>query len=67
MDYYFDQMNQTANEIGSNPTLFPSFERLKLMISDTIDLRKQWYPAILPSLPLPDTRLISIPGFPHYH
>jgi len=67
MDYYFDQMKQTANEIGSNPTLFPSGKRLKFMIIDTIDLRKQRYPAILPSLPLPDTRLISIPAFPHYH
>jgi len=46
MDYYFDQMKQTANEIGSNPTLFPSGKRLKFMIFDTIDLRKQRYPSI---------------------
>lgn len=40
MDYYFDQMKQTAMEIGANPTLFPSGNRLKFMILDTIDLRK---------------------------
>ena len=40
MDYYFDQMKQTANEIGSNPTAFPSGQRLKFMIYDTIDLRR---------------------------
>ena len=43
MDYYFDQMKQTANEIGSNPTAFPSGQRLKFMIYDIIDLRRdQW-------------------------
>ena len=40
MDYYFDQMNQTAKEIGANPAMFPSGNRLKFMILDTIDLRK---------------------------
>jgi translation initiation factor 4G len=43
MDYYFDQMKQTANEIGSNPAQFPSGVRLKFMILDTIDLRKNRY------------------------
>jgi len=47
MDYYFDQMKATANEIGSNPTLFPSGKRLKFMIFDTIDLRKSRYPSPL--------------------
>ena len=40
MDYYFDEMKQTANEIGSNPAQFPWGVRLKVMILDTIDLRK---------------------------
>ena len=43
MDYYFDQMKQTAHEIGSNPAQFPSGVRLKFMILDTIDLRKNRY------------------------
>ena len=43
MDYYLDQMKQTADEIGSNPTAFPHGQRLKFMIYDTIDLRKDRY------------------------
>jgi translation initiation factor 4G len=43
MDYYFDKMKQTANEIGSNAAQFPSGVRLKVMILDTIDLRKNRY------------------------
>ena len=43
MDNYFDEMKQTANEIGSNPAQFPSGVRLKFMILDTIDLRKNRY------------------------
>jgi hypothetical protein len=43
MDYYFDEMKRTANEIGSNPAQFPWGVRFKVMILDTIDLRKNRY------------------------
>jgi hypothetical protein len=43
MDYYFDQMKKTANEIGSNPAQYPWGVRLRVMILDTIDLRKNRY------------------------
>ena len=42
MDYYFEQMVQTANEISNN-SAYPSGNRLKFMIFDTIDLRKDGY------------------------
>jgi translation initiation factor 4G len=47
MDYYFDQMKQTANDIGSNAAQFPWDARrrsiVSTMILDTIDLRKNRY------------------------
>ena len=43
MDRYFEQMKQTANEIGCNPAQFPSGVRLKVMILYTLDLRKNGY------------------------
>jgi hypothetical protein len=63
MDYYFDQMKQTAMEIGANPTLFPSGNRLKFMILDTIDLRKDRCMSRLAPVPT-ETHGIAALGIP---